>query len=431
MRHPLYTSRVSAAICRETERLLLRLYLLCALWLFLSRLGIEQGYDIGAHMEMLNLVTWADPSVPLRESFYSYHPPLAFLLARSFHLLGFAEGVAVQILSFLATLINFFSLRLTLKTFGLLSTLPAILFLYLAVAIPLTVFLSTSLNLDVLILACASVVLYLSVCLFWNQQCSSWYALALVALLAIAMLIKFSGALIFALPVIVALFSPQKKLRSLRNALVIVILSLALILPYYVTRYHIPEGTFFPNNADWMVGGALADSRMKLREHPLRFFGDLFSSTPVHREQGIEHKDYDVLRLADTWRDYWLKDQFLGPGAPLSKEIGSVYLLSVPWLLAGGFVLFLRRKNGVWKKLGWVFLSFSFLQFLAFLAYLIEHPFAGWGPTKAIYIAPTIWGMGYLLSCLVPPDPPPRKRRVIVGLTATFMVVNYLLPIYA
>lgn len=432
-----------AALPERTERFLTRLQLLAMFWLFLAELGHEVGFDAGAHIEMLNLITWAHPETALKGSFYGYHPPMGFLLPRTLHLLGFVPEVSVQIISFLAGLAAFFFLRLTLKEISALRTPRGTAFLVLSTGLPLSVYLLHSVNLDILILAEGAIVLFCCTRLFLRERpeelsCGDrWMAwFGLLSTLSFAMLTKFSGVLLLALPPIAAVVGCRSRqwLPRLAKVAVVILLALAMGLPYYGVRYYLSERTFFPNNGDWMVSGAFVEARTKRNTDPIGFFANLFAPNPVHREKGLAHRDYDVLRLSDTWRDYWLKDQFLGSSVPFSLELGSVYFFTAPWLLVLGGVALLRRRMDFtvpWRRLGRVVLLFGLFQFAALLVYLTLNPFAGWGPAKAIYIAPTIWGIAYLLTGLVPRDPlNARQQRTFAVLLVGFTLLNFILPVY-
>ena len=436
-------TEIPTALSERAERFLTRLQLFAMFWLFLAELGREVGFDAGAHIEMLNLITWTNPETALKGSFYGYHPPMGFLLPRTLYLLGFVPEVSVQIVSFLAGLVAFFFLRLTLKEIGVLRTPQGTAFLVLSTGLPLSVYLLHSVNLDVLILAEGAIVLFCCTRLFLRERSENlscgdrWTAwFGLLSTLSFAMLTKLSGILLLALPPIAALVGsrPRRWLPRLAKATTVMLLALAMVLPYYGVRYYLSEHTFFPNNGDWMVGGAFVEARARRNADPVGFFVDLFAPNPVHREKGLAHRDYDVLHLSDTWRDYWLKDQFLGSSAPFSLEIGSVYFFAAPWLLALGGATLLRRRinlSVLWRRLGRVVLFFGLLQFTALIVYLTLHPFAGWGPAKAIYITPTIWGIAYLLTGLVPRDPlTPRQQRTLTTLLTSFILLNFLIPIY-
>lgn len=440
---------------RRAEVRLLWIFLGTRLFLFLSTLGHPAGFDIGAHIEMLEKLSWMHPTTDIRGSFYGYHPPLGFLLPRAFLLLGFTPEVSIQMISALASLIAFFALRATLKSLHLLAEPRAIALLYLSSTLPIQTFLATSANLDVLVLALSAIVLLLSVRLLWCEPeltVRAFFArgtttrervferwsllLALTATLALGMLFKFSALLAFAIPPIVAVLRPQERerLRSLGIASGVCVAALLLVTPYYVTRYYGPEARLFPTNDEWIVQDAIEESKKNLRENPILFLIHFVESTPVHRERGITHRDYDVLRFRDTWRDFFVKDQFLGPTDAVTRTIGDLERKIVPWLLLLGAAAFvLRSRHGdPWIHIGIVLLAFSALEILAFVTYLMGHPFPGWGPAKGIYIAPVAWGIGFLLACLLPETiRAVRSRRALLVTLAVIILAHHLLPAYA
>lgn len=432
---------------RLIERLLLLIFLFSRFCLFVITFGRPAGFDTGAHLEMLQKLTWGHPDLPIRETFYSYHPPMGFLLARSFHLLGLSPEVSIQIVSALFGLATFFLLRQTLQYLKILHRPASIVFLYVAASVPLQIFIVSGMNLESILLACAAAVLYCGIRLFWGTdpltknvkkhpwRCAACGVLA-ISILAFALLTKFSGILLLTIPPLVAALSPLDR-RWWKAVLISIALSFfagAISFPYYYVRYYVTEGTFFPNNGDWIVTDAFKEARKKRDENPVRFFTNFFDAAPVHLEKGILHRDYDVLRFADTWRDLWLKDQFLGPTNGAAKGAGILYLWVFPMLILAGLPTFLLelKWHSVWTRLGIVLFTFGLLQFAAFLWYLYSEPFAGWGPAKGLYVAPLIWAIAFLAGALFGEGKlPPWRRWALFTLLAVFVFFNHTAPAYA
>ena len=286
---------------------------------------------------MLQKLTWGHPDLPIRETFYSYHPPMGFLLARSFHLLGLSPEVSIQIVSALFGLATFFLLRQTLQYLKILHRPASIVFLYVAASVPLQIFIVSGMNLESILLACAAAVLYCGIRLFWGTDPltknvknirgdvppAGFWRSAFSLLLSSRNSPEFCS---LQSPLVAAL-SPLDR-RWWKAVLISIALSFfagAISFPYYYVRYYVTEGTFFPNNGDWIVTDAFKEARKKRDENPVRFFTNFFDAAPVHREKGILHRDYDVLRFADTWRDLWLKDQFWAPrtGQPRGRAFST------------------------------------------------------------------------------------------------------------
>jgi hypothetical protein len=439
------------AICtrigwRGLERVLLAILLFGKAWLLWHRWNMFSGYDVDRHLEMVNLLRWTNIDVDMHTIFYGYHPPLAFLFARAFLALGFTDVEAVQLVSFVSSLVAFFFLRATLQKLHLLNEPLGVAFLYLTAAIPLSVFLSVSVNMDVIILAYASIVLYLSVCLFWvhieSAQTRRLLSFGIVATIGLALLTKFSGILLLALPCLVALFRNgwRARIAGLTRSAVIASIAITLVLPYYLTRYYIPEGTFFPRNGDWMITADVVAAREARDKDPVRFFGNLFTPKLASAED-LQHHDWQTPRLSDTWKDFWIADQTPLVQPDRSIAMSFVYLRFVPWLLLLGMLLILRRsmRGTAWLRFAGLFTLFSLLHLAALIYYSYENPYADWKPTKAIYIAPTLWLVSFLLAQLLEARslaPLALARRwkgvqavMLIGIGA-LILLNHTLPNY-
>lgn len=456
---------------RRWELLLLGLFILGRLYVFWLRKGESFGYDWGSHVDMLHKFTWTVPDTAIRGSFYGYHPPLGFLLARSVMLLlGTSEIVSVQIVSMIASFVGFFFLRATLQRIGALQHAAGVAFLYIACSIPLQIQIAMSINLDVLLLALSAVALYFSVGLLWENHAfhahtgAQWhlplvhhldhthrrdrlferfiFAFGLLATIGVAPFIKFSGVLLFAIPAFVALARPPSVgwLRTAVLGAMTTCLALSMAFPYYYIRYYSNEGTFFPSNTAFLNQGGHEQAVAARDADTARWALQLFLPTPVHASRGFTEKDYTVVRLSDTWRDFWVRDGYVGPTTETAKRIGIFYLANIPWLLAIGVITFARRmrKREPWMRLGWVLLAYGLLQLTALINYIYQNPMAGWGPSKALYITPVMWAIAFLLVCafhdrrLIPKHLRlPIRTHTLWGLsTALFVVINHFVPVY-
>jgi len=450
---------------------LLLLFLGGRISLFIRRMGEVVGFDPGAQIEMVQKLTWAVPTTPIRESFYGYHPPLGFLMARTIHLLGPSPEVSVQIVSFTASLLAFFMMRSILKWLRLLYRPSGMAFLYFSASMPIQISLSTSVNLDILLLALSTVTLAGSVRLLWpsiafrdthlsaeplpltfgkkdantrhRRHDALLAACTIVGAIAGALMIKFSGLLLIAIPPLVLFAAPRTRGWFCRGSLAAVACTAALSLafPYYYHRYYIPEGKFFPLNTEWEAKEGVERSIVKRDEDTLRFYIELFKPTKVYAEQGPTHSDADVNRLSDAWRDLWIRDSWTGDTHPAALKVGLVYSRGVPWLMAMGVIFFLRRvrRRTLWIRLGWVLLAYSLVQLTALIQYIYRIPYAGYGPSKGIYILPTVWGVSYLVvQSFQDPRLLPRMLRPHIHLLqhaclcaiAAFVVVNHAIPAY-
>jgi 4-amino-4-deoxy-L-arabinose transferase-like glycosyltransferase len=391
------------------EHLLLVCFLVGKAFFFLQHLGIPFGFDVGAHLEMLTRYTWLHPTADVHGSFYGYHPPMAFLLARTLMLIGATDVMSVQLVNVTASLVAFFALRSLLKHLSLLARPAPIAFLYLTFALPILVHASMSINLDMIVFALAAAILLCGVRLFWTEDALSrgdkgTLLVSMVACLLLGIMTKFSGVLLLAIPFLVAVLRPQGfSLRPLFSAALVGCIAIAIAFPYYYSRYKIPEGTFFPNNGDWIIGDALVGARKIRDEAPTEFFLTLFRPTSVHAEGGLRQRDHAAVRLADTWRDIFLKDDYLGPTSAATEWVGTMEFMLSPWLLLLGLLLFLRRarRRSAWQRLGFVLIAFAIVQWAALIYHSYQNPYADWIPAKGIYILPSLFALGYLAALLM------------------------------
>ena len=428
------------------ELILLLLLLLSRTLLFLDRVGTEIGWDTGAHLEMVSRYTWHDLSIGVRENFYSYHPPLGFLLAHTIHLLGLNPLVSVQLLSFIASLTAFFFLRATLKQLHLLLEPIAIAFLYIASSIPLQIYLATSVNLDVLILGLASIVLYCSIRIFWKHQKNWELHLGLLTALAVALLTKFSGWTLLSIPVLCAIMKPRGLLdeglsilhhlcHPLRTAILTLLSVTLLTFPYYNHRYYANVGTFFPSNTDTWIG-----PHQKERDKaPLTFIKNILFAPEAHAEgTPLEKFSFDGLRLFDVWNSFWARSTNFAEQSETSRMVSEFYRTFTPFLIIMGLAMTLytvRRRSPLWNRLGIVILSFTLIQLLALLWYIYQNPYGDWIPAKAAYIASATMGIGFLLA--YPSSPftsfTPKRTSLqiaLLAIVAVFIIVNHSIPVY-
>ena len=462
----------AAGLWIRWERILLVTLLIGRFSLLLRRMGTVIGFDPGAHTHMLEILSWAHPDSDIHGSFYGYHPPLGFLIPHTIQILfGLSAENSVVWTSFLAALATFFLLRETLRHCNLLRRPSGIAFLYIVSSIPIQISALTSINLDGIVLAMATAVLCASVHIFWPdtvfedahqperplplhfgmqdpivQSQMHNYAIAIIALctaLAGAALTKFSGVLLLAIPVFVSWAQPYGHgwWKRCTVGAAGCALAIAIVFPYYHTRYYMQEGRYFPLNTEWDAGGAVQDAIAQREQDPGKFFTDLFSPSPVHAAQGITHPDDQTNRLADMWRDFWVRRISTGETTHSALRMGLLYMLLAPWLMLVGFILFLRNitRRNAWVRLGWVLLAFSLLQLAAMIHYIYRIPFAGWVPAKGLYVLPSIWGITYLivnafLDHRLIPKPLrgslPKLQHVLMAAVLMFVAINHGIPVY-
>jgi hypothetical protein len=415
------------------ERRLLWTFLAGRLWLFVSRVGEALGFDADKHLEMVRLLTWSHQSADLHAIFYGYHPPIAFLFARIPMTFGLSDLASVHIVSALSSLVAFFFMRATLHHLRLLGDPLAVAFLYIAASLPMQIFLASSINMESILLAEASATLYCSVRAFWDPDPDAphrrTFAVGIVASIALAMLTKFNGLLFVAIPLLAAwVRGGRGRTRRVSAAAALGSLAILLVFPYYLTRYYIPEGTFFPSNTNTFDADPQRDARERRDDNPAGFFTSLFSATEAHRTSP-EPRDLETLRLSDTWKDFWVRDLWLGVAPEPSRTISIVEYTLAPFLLLVGAAVFLRtaRRKTPWLQLGAVFAGIGLLHLAALIAYAYQNPWAGSVTAKGIYIAPLAWLIGYLLAHALP-----LRRFAFESflMALGFVAVNHFLLIY-
>ncbi len=439
---------------QRRELQFLGLFLFSRFLLLLKRFGMSIGFDNDEHLEMVNMWEWSDWFLSIDRAFYAYHPPLGFLLAKTLAMTGISQVLSVQLLSFAASLVAFFFLRHLLKHVNLLHSPAGIVFLYVTSSIPLQLYLATSMNLDVFVLAGASAVLFFSVHALWRDASRIALRPVLMPLIiggviAVTMLFKFNGFLLIALPFLVALFITRKRWipRKLVTTTLAAAVAMLVVYPYYNARYVSLTGQMFPSNNIMFHATELDEARALRDMDPLAWLGKMFIPSPMHT-YGYLHRDTQHPRLRDTWKDFWISDEWLNfqpnltPDRPTyrqswaSMSVSDWYLTIAPLLMIYGIVLLLRKKiDLLWRRLGYVLLGFALLQILSMISFVYDQPLAWAIPTKGIYIAPVVWGIGFLLSTPVMhawKSPRTQKRivQLALGCTAAFLLLNHLLPVY-
>lgn len=462
---------------KKWELFLLSIFLLSRFWILINRWGESWGFDSDAHRWMLQILSWGDPIVGVRESFFSYHPPLGFLLPRTLMLTGFSDVVSIQLVSFVASLTAFFFLRATLKSLNLLYHPVSLAFLYITASIPLQVYMATSINLDAIILACASATLYCAVRIFWCKNTREQIVrltLGLIAILTFSILTRFSGLILIAIPTLVALFSPQKKhqapstkfqknsklqnpnykksflgfenwdffgawdlgfgifqkLKLITASTLISVIALAVASPYYINRYYAQEGVLLPSNND----GWIEPYQVQRDTDRLTFvLNQLFA--PLAHAEGTPLEDFDFagIRLFDTWNSIWARSTWFRAQSLPSIIVSMFYIVTMPFLLVGGLIAYRKTKNrtpALWKALGRTLILFSLLQLLASIQFVYNKPYAPWHPAKAIYIAPVILGIGYLISNNLYTLQSELGWKIALGFVAMFIMLNHGVPVY-
>jgi hypothetical protein len=442
------------SFAQAVEQILCAVFLLCHAWLFFAYMHDIRGWDLGEHLLMLHTITWSDPiPASVFATFYSYHPPAAFLLERSVWLLtGFSELLSAKICSILASFLAFFFLRGALKRLGVLFLPTGFITLYVASSLPVIIYLSHSVNLDVFVYCFGAAVLYLSVLAFVSDKKSSLHILHLsfiTLVLVLAALVKFNGFVLCILPWLVFIFLSEhftlrQYLRGSIPPLLCALVAVILVFPYYHFRYFQAEGTYFPNNGvvydaeKVQVGEALRDA------DKLGYLVDMFTMPPDYDVRLTEHRDLSMNRMNDLWEDFWIRDVMIGKQGGFSKSLSVFYLQVGSIAVLIGLSLFLAHlllgKKNKLLRIGCVFLVFSLIQLAAILANTYKNPCTDCYALKAGYIAPAAWGIAFLIASffftatrpVVDSDNFRQKFSVLLSavLAGAFVALNHIVGVY-
>lgn len=431
------------------ERYLFVMLLCTHTYLFLLRLGVDSGWDTGALLGRLDALSVSAYHPKITSNLYAYHPPLGFLFIHAVHLLGFPHIVSAQIVSFGCSILAFLALRHTLRTLSWLEEPMGIAFLYTTFSLPVVLSLATTLNLDsfMLLLTCALLLLCTQAFLARRPRGRHERILqaeGITAMIFAGMMIKFSGVLLVAIPLISALCGSRPR-RNILFALASVAAALALAFPFYYSNYYVPSGTFFPNNAVLFEGKMIRDLRAARDTDRIAFVWNLFTPAPDMRAAG--ERDYDTMRLSDTWRDVWSADKRLVPMTQSTAAVSTVYLAIMPFLLLAGIVGLLLRlatrattdRAKAWKALSLILLGIGLVQFVGLLRYTYQTPIPDWRMGKAIYVMPAMLFIAFaLVHCLVPVERILQRMKIrshaphlaLIVFVTVFLLVNHLVPVY-
>ncbi|HEY9773402.1 MAG TPA: hypothetical protein V6C81_06285 [Planktothrix sp.] len=420
---------------------------LCAIFCF-SRIALfaitllkPVGFDYGAHISIVNQM--CEGMTLTYDGYYSSHPPLAFLLAAwiksAFHL---PTVEAIQIVSGGSMLISFYFLRRTLAALHFLDDPRAILFLYLVSSLPLQVYLCHGINIESVLMAEASAILYLSVCIRRRLQIQpagandllngSTVLLALV--MALALITKASALLLLPLPVLICctICDTACLKRGLRTSISGILIGLALAAPWYTIRsYVVAQPALLPTARIYQPSDIAA---LKERnENPFAFLARLSLSEPKFVSDLGYHNQGNI-RLQSTWRDMWYQDRYLGrfAGAPVIIA-GFYYVFCSVFFLTGSglFVLAVLTDQSPWVRFGISLFSFAAIQLVGLIVFCFCYPTPAGDPAKAMYVAPSTWFIAYALTANIGYWPCNRLTQLLLGLIIVpFMLCNHLVPIY-
>lgn len=444
---------------KRCEHVLLFTFIAARFWTFFAHLRLNEGWDWGYHMAVLDegLFTFSDfLTRDVFQSFYSYHPPLGFVLSDPFLRAGVGLLLSAKVVAFIASFVVFFTLRELLSHLRLLHKPVGLIFLYGGMSVPLMLFMSRSVNLDILILMFTCMALYLSVVLFGVPDLSAsnrkthMRKLFLSLTIFLALMTKFNGLLIASIPVIVACVFQVRTLlqknpnafRIIRNAFALSVIGVVLALPYYHWRYFLTEGTYFPHNGQFYED-RLNEGQAIKAEDPQAYFFELFKGADARKEKPY-WRDSDIQRLSDSWNDFWIRDFGLGLQSRLSLKISVFYQNVMPVLLLLSALLLLiqmalkRTYDPSWVALGISLFFYSIIQYVLLLYYIWKNACTWCYASKGIYIAPVILSIAFLLANIATvatllPRSWQKKHLcnwILVSLLITITIVHHVIPVY-
>ncbi|MEW5851829.1 MAG: hypothetical protein AB2A00_23770 [Myxococcota bacterium] len=439
---------------RRMERALLVLFLVAKALALYRRWGVQMGHDAFFQMEVTRMLGWKKLTLGLRDCFNCYQPPLGYLIPKLFALLGFNEVLSAQLASFTSSLVAFLLLRGAVQRMGLLRRPEGIVFLYVSSSIPIQLYLTTSITLDSFMYAWACAILYTSVVAFWRwgapQRGRRVAMVALVLLLASSTLVKYSGFILFSIPVFVALLQARVRRGSMRSggrwlapsvrAVILGVTATALVMPYYYQRYYTQTGKLFPIASDWLRAEDVRKGRTMRDQHTAMFVRALLTP-PDHADEHPDWADQKVCRLHDAWRHFWIRFHVTGWGGPTAFQLSKLYLAWMPWLLLAGAVYFVRRirRRDAWNALGILVVLVGGLHVAGLIRHIWDNPFAEYIPAKAYYISPVCWMLGYLMANLTRARGLApmilavnwrNGRKVLVAVAGVFMFANHWVTIF-
>ncbi len=440
---------------KRLELFFLFLFVCSRTWLFFAHRGEAIGWDTSVHLEMLSSWPWSPGMWDIQSHFYAYHPPLAFLLAKLVSLLGFDPVTSVQVVSTTASMIGFLFLRESLKFLQTLWTWQGLFFLYVTSSLPIQMYLARSINMDVVVYAEACAVVYFSLRIFfvndflWTTKHLTKSILFLLLSLLLGLFTKYSGILLLGIPCLLAYVSiasfpsliNKKVLYRVSIALCIALTAAAMAFPYYYGRYYMQVGEFFPTNMDLehYDKQTAINERVERDQHLSLFFRQLFWGTSADSVQ-IQDRDQKNVRMLNTWKDLWSALKYNVHDSAFSLQLSSIYAnVSLLFLFVGCICFFLTLSRWtLWDRFGFATIVFSLVEIALLISYSYKYPHALGVPNKGIYIAPALFGFGYILTFIArvagairfPKRIPSRITMVIAILfLGGFITLNAMLPV--
>jgi hypothetical protein len=433
----------------RTEKFMLASFLLLKIYLLYIKIGQPIGFDAKPYIRVFRDTHWFQALPSIREYVYAYHPPLAPLIQRFISAFGFDPIYSSQIFSFICIIGSFFAFRAILKKIGLLDKFCGVAFLYLAFSLPVFIFMTYEIGNDAPVFLFANIVLYLSVFLFWDKKIKKdrnnidrLVMIFLMLVISASMLVKYTGFLNIFIPFFVILVRGTKKdlIRNIVLAVLIAILSISLVFPFYYYRYYKSEKSFFPVNADWIIESrGIAEEVEKRREKKLLYIAKNMIRIPRESFYLANEPVRDSF-FHSIWFQTWKLDKRAEEQGKASSIFSNIYLTIFFALMLLGtvsFGLFFGGRDPTWNSLGGLLVCVGLLFAFGMIFYGFKYPLWSWIIFKSKYMAPSLLWISYSTVTFLMDIPSiftKLKMRHIEHVSLicifVFMVINHVLPVY-
>lgn len=413
------------------ERMLLAVFLLSRVILVWRTYDHGVGWDAGDHLEMIDHWPWEEEVWSVRSHFYAFHPQLGFFLGKALVTLGMHRDAAAQTVAAFAMLGAFFAMRWVLRRFGVLESARGLATLYGGASLPVQVYLAHSINLDALLQAAAIGAIAASIAFVQERTWRAW--IMLVVFLVAGLLTKATGVLLLVIPAAVMLCIGRWRneiWRAGAAAILPSVVACAIVAPYIIVRYVIPEGRVFITNMDmdeydlWLLEG---DRERFAERGALAFAKDLvWGITPG--TETLDTRDSVRVRFVNAWKDLWASN------ASNIRQGGFSFGLSAFFAWVGTALLLLGAWRSVlrpapaWLGLTRILAILFALQILMMIVFVFRYPHPIGNPMKAVYAAPALLLLWVLLGAGIEAKRCPLW--VLVLSLSAWTLLNAGLPVY-
>ncbi|MEQ1849902.1 MAG: glycosyltransferase family 39 protein [Candidatus Peribacteraceae bacterium] len=373
---------------------------LIALWISIQILyefsfaSAPVGYDIKGMIPVIETLSLQQIIPDSSVLYYGYHPPLGFWTIKIIAMLATLTSFAAsRFAAWTAMIIAFFLYRAALKNWKLASTPEGLVMLFIPFSLPIAHFLSVAVSLDVFIFLCATGVLYELSRLSVDR--SQYWSMRLMLWLSAAMLIKYSGILLLALPLLFHVFGMTR--TTITKTLLTICTSVLLVTPFYIGHNVMQKGSLFYNTAnDYFMILDTKHARKRRDSDRLSFIASFALPT---LEKKVDTTRLLPSRLSFLWRQFWRAPETFNPfvkNGYISEILSSLFFL----ICFGGMWLSWtkRKEKGAMQRIARISLIFGVVQILALCFFHWQYPHPGSFSLKAVYIAPVLLTIGVLVA---------------------------------